>query len=143
LGSATIVISLNCAAEYSPQTLFNDGRSYAAQSPGAVRSFPYCTVNSIPAIKLRIIAPCRGKREPAAMVTRYQAKLKNQPSRSLLVDRLKTFEKALCGLQDECRRSTDLMHDFLPHDTLGYIGQSLTFSAMSEAGGTAMLDGPA
>lgn len=66
-------------------------------------------------------------------ITRYQAKLKNQPSRSLLVDHLKTFEKALCGLQDECRRSADLMHDFLPHDTLGYIGQSLTFSAMSEA----------
>jgi hypothetical protein len=63
----------------------------------------------------------------------YQAKLQNQPSRSDLVKGLKNFEKALRRLRDECRHSVDLMHDFLPHNTLGYIGESLTFSAMGEA----------
>jgi hypothetical protein len=63
----------------------------------------------------------------------YQAKLKKQPARPLLIKRLKRFEKALSGLHDECRRSADLMHDFLPHDTLEYVGRSLTFAAMGEA----------
>ncbi len=66
-------------------------------------------------------------------IRRYQAKLQNQRSRPLLIDRLKRFEKALARLYDECRRSADLMHDFLPHDTLEYVGRSLTFSAMGEA----------
>jgi hypothetical protein len=63
----------------------------------------------------------------------YLAKLKNQPTRPLLINRLKEFEKALARLHDECRRSADLMHDFLPHGTLGYVGRSLTFAAMGEA----------
>ena len=50
-----------------------------------------------------------------------------------LLGRLKSFEKVLARLHDECRRSVDLMHDFLPTEMLAYIGQSLTFSAMSEA----------
>jgi hypothetical protein len=66
-------------------------------------------------------------------ISQYQAKLQNQPSRSDLVKGLKNFEKALRRLRDECRRSADLMHGFLPHDTLGYVGESLTFSAMGEA----------
>jgi hypothetical protein len=66
-------------------------------------------------------------------INEYQAKLQNQPSRSDLVKGLKDFEKALRRLRDECRRSANLMHEFLPHDTLGYVGESLTFSAMGEA----------
>jgi hypothetical protein len=66
-------------------------------------------------------------------ISQYQAKLQNQPSRSDLVKGLKNFEKTLRRLRDECRRSADLMHEFLPHDTLGYVGESLTFSAMGEA----------
>ena len=66
-------------------------------------------------------------------IRRYQAKLKNQPSRSRLIDSLKRFEKALGLLRDDCLRSADLMHEFLPHDTRAYIGQSLTFSAIGEA----------
>ena len=50
-----------------------------------------------------------------------------------MVKGLKNFEKALRRLRDECRRSADLMHDFLLHDTLEYVGRSLTFSAMGEA----------
>jgi hypothetical protein len=66
-------------------------------------------------------------------ISRYRKKLQNQPSRALLVDHLKAFEKALGDLQEECRRSADLMQFFLPNDTLAYIGESLTSSAMSEA----------
>src|SRR5262249_44994892 len=39
-------------------------------------------------------------------------------------------------LQCELNRSANLMEHFLPHDTMEYIGQSLTFSAMGEALGT-------
>jgi hypothetical protein len=66
-------------------------------------------------------------------ISRYREKLQKQPSHALLVDRMKTFEKALSDLRDECRRSADLMQFFLPNDTLAYIGLSLTFSAMGEA----------
>jgi len=71
--------------------------------------------------------------EALAGICSYQAKLKKPPTRSLLIDRLKRFEKALARLRDECRRGADLMHDFLPHDTLEYVGRSLTFAAMGEA----------
>ena len=63
----------------------------------------------------------------------YYSKLRNRPSRDVLVERLKRFEKSLKRLQNECQRSAKLMESFLPFDTLGFIGQSLTFSAMSEA----------
>jgi hypothetical protein len=66
-------------------------------------------------------------------ISSYRAKLKSQPTRPLLINRLQSFEKALARLHDECRRSADLMHDFLPHDTLEYVGRSLTFAAMAEA----------
>jgi hypothetical protein len=66
-------------------------------------------------------------------ISSYQAKLKNQRARPLLINRLKGFEKALAHLRDECRRSAGLMHDFLPHDALEYVGRSLTFAAMGEA----------
>jgi hypothetical protein len=66
-------------------------------------------------------------------IRRYQAKLKKQPSRSRLIDDLKRFEKALGLLRDECGRTIDLMHDFLPTEALAYIGQSMTFSAIGEA----------
>jgi hypothetical protein len=66
-------------------------------------------------------------------ISRYRGKLDNRPSRPLLIERLKTFKKVLGEFRDECRRSADLIHDFLPHDVLEYIGRSLTFSAMSEA----------
>src|SRR5262249_43393598 len=49
-----------------------------------------------------------------------------RPSRDVQVKHLKL-------LQDECQRSAKLMEFFLPSDTLGFIGESLTFSAMSEA----------
>jgi hypothetical protein len=62
-------------------------------------------------------------------ISRYRVKLQ---SRALLVDRLKKLEKALNHLQHECRRSAELMQNFLPIDTLVYIGQSLTISAMRE-----------
>jgi hypothetical protein len=66
-------------------------------------------------------------------IIRYHKKLQSQPSRALLVYRLKEFEKAIRRLQYECRHSAELMQHFLPADTLVYIGQALTFSAMSEA----------
>ena len=66
-------------------------------------------------------------------INQYQAKLQNQPNRSDLVKGLKNFEKALRCLRDECRRSADLMEHFLPDGTLAFIGQSLTFAAISEA----------
>ena len=47
------------------------------------------------------------------LISHYNQKLKTQPSRALLVGRLRRFEKALRRLRDECRRSADLMHDFL------------------------------
>jgi hypothetical protein len=66
-------------------------------------------------------------------ISRYHQKLKDQPSRERLVRRLKRFTKVLGYLRDECERSIDLMQDFLPYETLAYIGQSVTFSAMSDA----------
>jgi hypothetical protein len=66
-------------------------------------------------------------------ISRHQTKLKTQPNRALLVDRLKKFDKALRRLLKACRRSADLMNVFLPSNTLTYISQSITFSAMSEA----------
>jgi hypothetical protein len=66
-------------------------------------------------------------------ISRYHQKLKDQANRELLVRRLKKFTKVLGNLRDECGRSVDVMQHFLPNDTLAYIGESLTFSAMSEA----------
>jgi hypothetical protein len=66
-------------------------------------------------------------------IDRYYSKKQNRPSRDVLVKHLKLFEKALKRLQNECQRSAKLMEFFLPSDTLGFIGESLTFSAMSEA----------
>jgi hypothetical protein len=66
-------------------------------------------------------------------IDRYYLKLQNRPSRDVLVKHLKRFEKALKRLLNECQRSAKLMEFFLPFDALGFIGQSLTFSAMSEA----------
>jgi hypothetical protein len=43
------------------------------------------------------------------------------------------MEKAFERLRFELNRSADLMGDFLPHDTLMRVGESLTFSAMKEA----------
>jgi hypothetical protein len=63
----------------------------------------------------------------------YYSKLQNRPSRDVLVTHLKRLERALKRLQNECQDSAKLMEFFLPFDTLGFIGQSLTFSAMSEA----------
>jgi len=63
----------------------------------------------------------------------YQAKLRNEPSRPLLIDRLKKFERALARLHDECCRNVDLMQHFLPHGTREYVGRSMTFSAMNKA----------
>jgi hypothetical protein len=74
-------------------------------------------------------------------ISRYHQKLKNQPSRGLLVRRLKRFTKVLGHLRNECARSLDLIQNFLPHETLAYIGQSLTFSAMSEALGRDVFPG--
>jgi hypothetical protein len=68
-----------------------------------------------------------------ADIRRYRQKLENEPDRAELVRRLKRFAKFLRYLRDECGRAVHLMQHFLPHDTLAYIGQSLTFSAMSEA----------
>jgi len=56
-----------------------------------------------------------------------------RPSRDVQVKHLKLLEKALKRLRDECQRSAKLMEFFLPSDTLGFIGESLTFLAMSEA----------
>src|SRR6266567_1750948 len=68
-------------------------------------------------------------------IDRYYSELPKRPSRDVLVTHLKLFEKALKRLQNECQRSAKLMEFFLPSDTLGFIGESLTFSAMSEAVG--------
>jgi hypothetical protein len=72
-------------------------------------------------------------------IGRYRKKLQSQSNRPLLLERLRTFAKALGELEDECRRSADLMHDFLPHDTLEYIGRSLTFTAIGEALGRSVV----
>jgi len=72
-------------------------------------------------------------KEALDAIERYYSELQNRPSRDVLVKHLKRFEKALKRLQNECQRNAKLMKFFLPLDTLGFIGQSLTFSAMSEA----------
>jgi hypothetical protein len=66
-------------------------------------------------------------------IDRYHSKLQNRPSRDVLVEHLKRFEKTVNRLRNECQHSAELMEFFLPFDTLGVLGQSLTFSAMSEA----------
>src|SRR5262249_51876499 len=66
-------------------------------------------------------------------IDRYYSKLQKRPSRDVLVKHLKRLEKALKSLHNECQHSAKLMEFFLPSDTLGFIGQSLTFSAMTEA----------
>src|SRR5262249_27839443 len=66
-------------------------------------------------------------------IERYYSELQKRPSRDVLVTHLKRLEKALKRLQNECQDSAKLMEFFVPLDTLGFIGQSLTFSAMSEA----------
>ena len=70
-----------------------------------------------------------------ADISRYRHKLEDEPDHAELVRRLKRFAKFLRYLRDECGRTVHLMQHFLPHDALAYIGQSLTFSAMSEAVG--------
>ena len=65
-------------------------------------------------------------------IDRYYSKPQNRP-RDVLVKHLKRFEKSLKRLRNECQHSAELMEFFLPFDTLGFIGQSLTFSTMSEA----------
>ena len=60
-------------------------------------------------------------------IDRYYSKPQNRP-RDVLVKHLKRFEKSLKRLRNECRHSAELMEFFLPSDTLGFIGQSLTFS---------------
>jgi hypothetical protein len=72
-------------------------------------------------------------KEALKEIDRYYSKLQNRPSRDVLVKHLKLFEKALKHLQNECQRNPNLMEFFLPSDTLGFIGESLTFSAISEA----------
>jgi hypothetical protein len=71
--------------------------------------------------------------EALGEIRRHQVKLMNEPNRALLVDRLKKFDKALNRLLKECRRSADLMNVFMPSNTLAYISESMSFSAMSEA----------
>jgi hypothetical protein len=55
------------------------------------------------------------------------------PPRATLVGRLELMEKAFRNLRFEMERSAHLMSDFLPHDLLMNVGESLTFSAMNEA----------
>jgi hypothetical protein len=43
------------------------------------------------------------------------------------------MEKSLRRLQYECRRSAKQMEFFLPHETLAYIGRSMTLAAIGEA----------
>src|SRR5262249_4263028 len=87
-----------------------------------------CKLTNAQANKLQITV-----QEALDDIDLYYSKLRNRPSREGLVARLKRFEKCLKRLQNECQRSDKLMESFLPFDTLGFIGQSLTFSAMSEA----------
>ena len=87
-----------------------------------------CKLTDAQANKLEITL-----KEALDEIDRYYSKLQNWPSRDVLVKHLKLFEKALKRLQNECQRSAKLMEFFLPSDTLDFIGESLTFSAMSEA----------
>lgn len=58
-----------------------------------------------------------------------------RPGRADLVARVKRLEKALGRLAYECDRSAEVLEFVLPFDLSQYLGQSLTFSAMSEAVG--------
>jgi hypothetical protein len=87
-----------------------------------------CKLTNAQANKLEITL-----QEALDEIDRYYSQLRSRPSRDVLVEHLKRFEKSLKSLQDECQRSAKLMEFFLPFDTLGFIGQSLTFSTMSEA----------
>src|SRR5262249_26035036 len=87
-----------------------------------------CKLTNAQANKLEITL-----QEALDEIDRYYSQLRSRPSRDVLVEHLKRFEKSLKRLQNECQRSAKLMEFFLPFDTLGFIGQSLTFSAMSEA----------
>jgi hypothetical protein len=57
---------------------------------------------------------------------------KRKEQRSVLVQRLKLMEQAFGRLQFEMNRSAHLMSDFLPFDTLEFVGESLTFTAMAQ-----------
>jgi hypothetical protein len=61
-----------------------------------------------------------------------EAYRKRKELRSVLVSRLKLMEKAFGRLQFEMNRSAHLMSDFLPFDTLEFVGESLTFTAMAQ-----------
>jgi hypothetical protein len=68
-------------------------------------------------------------RHVLADIEKYQAR----PSRNNLVPALKRLEKALGPVQDEMARSKDLMRYFLPSNTLEFIGESFTFTAIGQA----------
>jgi hypothetical protein len=68
-----------------------------------------------------------------ADIKRYREKLQSDPDRAELVSGITSLAKALAQLREECSRNMELMQHFLPYDALVLIGQSLTFSAMSEA----------
>jgi hypothetical protein len=66
-------------------------------------------------------------------IENYNLRKSKKPTRDTLVTRLKLMEKALSDLQYEIDRSIHLMNDFLPHETLGRIGKSFTFSEIGQA----------
>jgi len=72
-------------------------------------------------------------RHVLANIESYQVVKNKLPLRGELVAALKRLEKALGRLQYELKSSANLMEHFLPHNTVEYIGRSLTFSAMGEA----------
>ncbi len=75
-------------------------------------------------------------RHVLADIERYRAVERKSPPRDKLVAALKRLEKALRRLQYEIDSTANHMEYFLPHDTMEYIGWSLTFSAIGEALGT-------
>jgi len=87
-----------------------------------------CKLTDAQANKLEITL-----KEALDYIDGYHSRLQNRPGRDVQVKHLKLFEKALKRLRNECQRGAKLMEFFLPSDTLGFIGESLTFSALSEA----------
>src|SRR5262249_1146145 len=87
-----------------------------------------CKLTDAQANKLEITL-----KEALDYIDSYYSKLQNRPRRDVQVKHLKVFEKGIKSLRNECQGGAKLMEFFLPSDTLGFIGESLTFSAMSEA----------
>jgi len=72
-------------------------------------------------------------RHVLADIESYQAVKSKAPPRHIFVAALKRLEKALDRVQSEMESGGHLMNQYLPSNTLEFIGASFTFSAIGQA----------